>query len=45
MLPEIAPDLVELTIADSNADPVGDGADTTGHDATPGSGSVAPEKR
>ena len=45
VLPEIAPDLVELTIADSNADSVGDGADTTGHDATPGSGSVAPEKR
>jgi hypothetical protein len=42
VLPEIAPDLVELTLDDS--DEAG-AADRPGHDAMPGAGSVAPEKR
>jgi len=41
VLPEIAPDLVELTLADSEQTGA---ADRPGHDATPGAGSVAPEK-
>ena len=42
VLPEIAPDLVELTLADSAEAGT---EDRSGHYATPGDGSVAPEKR
>ncbi len=42
VLPEIAPDLVELTLADSAA---ASPDDRPGPDATPGDGAIAPENR